>query len=277
MDGGHDVQPIDCIDRDLPAGLPPVDVQDILAASPRFAPGTEAVFYLAQSPYYRDFPAQADHLFGVNSLGPIRAAQAAAEAGVQYFCFTSTGNVYAPSFQSLTEDAPVRRDNPYALSKLMAEEALALFDGDMAIQMGRIFGAFGPGQTSMLPAVLRQRILDGLPIQLSPAETGKADEGLQISFLFVEDLAGGLADLMQRCLGGQAVPSVLNLGGPEAISIRRFADILARNLGKEAIFEITENVRPFDLIADIRRWQDLASPSFTPLEEALARTVNESS
>ena len=97
--------------------------------------GVDAVFYLAQSYYYRDFPHHAEDLFTVNAHGVARAALAACHAGVRFFCYASSGNVYAPSFAALTEQSPVEPHTPYAASKLMGEMAAAAFSSLM--QIGR--------------------------------------------------------------------------------------------------------------------------------------------
>ena len=58
-----------------------------------------SVFYLAQSPFYNDPADHEDHLFGVNTTGAVKAAEAARKAAARFFCYASTGNVYQPSFE----------------------------------------------------------------------------------------------------------------------------------------------------------------------------------
>ncbi len=72
---------------------------DVMRDSIPIPAGTEVVYYLAQSPHYRSFPRGGDELFGVNALGALRVATAAADAGVRVFVFASTGNVYTPGFE----------------------------------------------------------------------------------------------------------------------------------------------------------------------------------
>ena len=137
-----------------PDGLPDgvrFAVVDILRDPLPLPQGIEAVFYLAQSPRYRDFPQGADHLFGVNAYGAIKAAAAARNAGAGVLCYASTGNVYQPSLAPLAESSPCARDDPYALSKLAAEEALRLFRPRLATIAVRLFGLFGPGRRRCFP------------------------------------------------------------------------------------------------------------------------------
>ena len=254
-------------------GDAPIEPLDVLDGELVFPEGIQAVYYLAQSPYYRRFPERADHLFGVNTFGAVKAARAASACDARFFCYTSTGNVYRPSLGPLVETNPVRRDDPYALSKLAAEETLQLFCGQMTVVSVRLFGFLGPGQKKMLPVALLKRVQTGEPITLEPAPGEAGDpEGLTISFGYVEDTARCLEQLGRLALSGTMLPAVLNVAGPEPISVRRFAVALGTIIGIEPRFEHAETTRSFDLIADIGRLRALMNPIFVPFSEAMVRT-----
>ena len=110
----------------------------------------DGVVYLSQSPRYRDVPQHAPHLWGVNVQSALKAAEWASRCGARRFVYTSTGNVYASSFAPLREDAPLRRDSWYALSKVQAEEALALHQRELSVTCARLFGVYGPRQSGKL-------------------------------------------------------------------------------------------------------------------------------
>lgn len=243
---------------------------DVLQAAAAFPAGTDAVFYLPQSAGYRDFPEQADDLFGVGVLGAVRSAMQAREAGAKFFCHASTGSVYAPSFLPRREDAPVAGKDPYALSKLMGEEALDCFRPWLRVLHARIFGAYGPGQKKMLPMLLYERVRKGLPIFLAPSPDGDR-EGLRVSFMYIDDLSDCLLGLAEQAVGGADLPSRLNVAGPEGVSLRRFAGTLAGQLGREALFTEVATPRASDLLADISLLRALVKPSFTGLDEGLRR------
>jgi nucleoside-diphosphate-sugar epimerase len=292
-----------------PVPLPPLSrtgvhfiLHDVLRDEIALPCGIEAVYYLAQSPHYREFPEAVDHLFGVNTYGAIKAARAACAAGAGLFCYTSTGNVYQPSLQPLDESSPVRRDDPYALSKLAAEEALQLLTAHLPVVSVRLFGLFGPGQQKMLPVTLLRKLRAGEPIVLEPAgdwsifrPTGEvctddsvrkhgpvpfspaqsdADEpeGLTISFSYVEDTARCLMELAAHARAGGVLPAVLNVAGAEPISLRRFAVTLGGILGIEPRFERAPTCRSFNLIADVARLQTLLHPVFVPFAAAMQRS-----
>ena len=263
---GYDVAVPDGSPQDLR-----VQPLDILRDEVAFPPGVRAVYYLAQSPRYREFPQAADHLFGVNVLGAIKAARAAVAAGAEIFCYASSGNVYAPSLRPLAESRPVRRDDPYALSKVAAEEALRLFSAHVPVVAVRLFGLFGPGQQTMLPVTLLRKIKAGEPIVLEGVEgEGSEPEGLTISFSFVEDVARCLQQIAETATS--PLPAVLNVAAAEPVSIRRFAATLGDILGITPTFERAKTPRKFNLIADVGLLQALLRPVFLPFPEAMQLT-----
>jgi nucleoside-diphosphate-sugar epimerase len=273
-DEGWEVFGYDALAPRQPPAAAQFTTLDLLRGEVPLPRGIEAVYYLAQSPRYREFPRAADDLFGVNTFGAIKAAQAACAAGAGFFCYASTGNVYRPSLGPLAEDCPLRRDDPYALSKVAAEEALTLFASHLPVVAVRLFGLFGPGQQKMLPVTLLQKIRAGEPIVLEPAEdeTGEP-EGLTISFSFVEDTAWCLRQLAELAhQAASSLPAVLNVAGVEPISVRRFAAQLGGILGVRPQFVRAASVRKFNLIANVDRLQALLRPAFLPFSEAMRRT-----
>ena len=243
-------------------GLLPTDFQ--------VAPGTDAVYYLAQSPHYRDMPAYAAHLLSVNCVSAVQAAAAAVRAGAKRFIYASTGNVYAPAFGPLSEDAPVSRDAWYPLSKLMAEEALRLYNAQMHITAVRIFAIYGPRQQGMLVPKLINSVRNGGDIF---AERNASDEtdlgGLRISPIYIDDAIAVLWKLASR-----TGPSVLNLGGNLVLSISEIAAMIGKELGIPAKVSISERSRTFNLICDTGLLQHLADPTFTSFEHGLRQTIS---
>ncbi len=272
-ESGHDVCGYDVVGKE-DSGTPDIEHLDVLTDKVEFAHGTDWVFYLAQSPFYREFPRRGDHLFGVNVQGAIKAATAAHERDVRFFSYASTGNVYQPSLEPRRESHPLRRDEPYALSKVMAEDALKLFHSPMTVLCARLFGVFGQGQQTMLPVRLREMVKAGQPITLAPApQEIDNPQGLKISLCYVDDVARCLIRLAELATDGNSLPSALNVAGPEPISIRRFAETAGDLMGIEPIFQTATAPRRFDLIAEIGELQSLISPEFTPFGEAMSRTI----
>ncbi len=243
---------------------------DLQREKPPMDDSISVIYYLAQSPYYRLFPQCMDHIFEVNTLGALRAAQAAIDCGCRFFCYASSGSVYQWSFHPLHEGMPVRRNDPYVLSKLAAEEMLRFFSSSFCVLNVRIFGLFGPGQKNMLPAVIRDKISGRETIELQAAHfEGDDSGGLRISFCFVEDASVSLVRLAEQAMAGDTLPEVINLAGPKPISMKEFAEIMGRHMGLKPIFIRSSNLRAFDLIADINLLEQTIQPTFTGLELAV--------
>lgn len=241
----------------------------LLADSVSIPPGTDGVIYLSQSSYYRQMPEKAEHLWGVNVISAMKAAELSRRAGVQRFIYASTGNVYAPSFLPLHEACPVRRDDWYALSKLHAEEVLALFKNDMSVTAARLFGVYGPNQADKLVPNLATAIRSGTPIKLAPNADNDLDAGgLKLSLCYIDDAV----DIFS-CLVSHEGPDVLNIAGKEALSIRDIVLAIGEQCGVAPQFEIASQPRAFNLIADVTKLIGMFNPEFTLFAEGIRRTL----
>lgn len=241
----------------------------LLTDSINIPEGTNCVIYLPQSPYYRQVPEKAEHLWGVNVVSAIKVAELAKRAGVRQFIYASTGNVYSPSFFPLNEESPVRRDDWYALSKLHAEEALALFRNDMSVTLARIFGIYGPEQADKLIPNLVKSVRAGMPVKLAPNPNDELDTGgLKVSLCYIEDALEIFAHLIAK-----EGPNVINLAGPEALSVRGIVQAIGDQLGISPQFETANRSRTFDLVADVTKLTAMFNPKFTPFVEGIQRTL----
>lgn len=234
-----------------------------------FPSGLDAVYYLAQSPRYRQMPEQSSHLFSVNCLAAVQAADAARRVGVKRFVYASTGNVYAPSFSPLSESSPVRRDNWYALSKLMAEDALALYRPYFDVAVARIFGVYGPGQDEKLVPIITQAVRAGrgLFVDRNPVDSTDLD-GLKVSLIYISDVVDALISLI-----GNTHQGSVNFAGSEPISIRKLAISAGNILGVAPKIAVGSANREFDLAADISLYQTLFGVPRVSFENGLRRTL----
>ena len=232
--------------------------------------GTDCLVYLSQSPRYRQMPTEADHVWGVNVVSAIRAANLARQSGVRRFIYASTGNVYAPSFSPLSEECALRRDDWYALSKIHAEEGLALFRNDMSMLSARIFGVYGPGQTDKLVPSLVAAIRAKVPIKLAPNPTDINDtDGLRVSLCYIDDVVEIFSRLVSLDTAG-----AINIAGPRVLSIRDMAEAIGRHIVQSPSFEVASQPRPFDLIADITSLVQVCQPQFTSFDDGLRAALD---
>ena len=227
----------------------------------------DAVIFLSQWPSYGDL-STASQLWSVNVASALAVATAARAAGVRRFVYASTGNVYAPSFDPLSESSPVRRDNAYSLSKVHAEEALALLRPDLQTVCARLFTVYGPGQQGRLVANLAKAVLAGDPVTLQPRVAGVPDEGLRLSLGHVADVCDCLVELAT----GEDPGPVLNVASGEPASLRRIALQIGTALGREVLFRQGDSPRSFDLVADVSLLARRATPLPTSLEDGIAST-----
>jgi 3beta-hydroxy-delta5-steroid dehydrogenase/steroid delta-isomerase len=125
--------------------------------------GVDTVFHAAAVLDFRGFaPRQArERSHSINVLGTRNALEAAAEAGVQRFVYTSTNNV---TFDGPVEDGDetwpyvVKPQDLYTETKILAEKAVLEANGrggmlTCAIRPG---GIYGPGEQLFLPTVVEQ-------------------------------------------------------------------------------------------------------------------------
>ncbi|MCB1738820.1 MAG: NAD(P)-dependent oxidoreductase [Gammaproteobacteria bacterium] len=234
--------------------------------------GVESVIYLAQSPYYHQLPERIGHVVAVNVCAPLEIAEKARSAGVRRFVHLSSGAVYKPSFAPLDERSQVRRDALYPLTKLHAEEALRAFSGYMEINVLRLFAIYGPEQKDKLVPKLADTIAAGRTVTLAPrnadGNTDADDGGLRLSLCYVDDAARIIAHV-----GAHGGPELLNVAGPQALSIRELAIAIGRELGTEPLFVRTEQPRDGDLIADITCLREACNPHFTSFSEGIDYTL----
>jgi UDP-glucose 4-epimerase len=204
----------------------------------------------------------------VNVLSAIHVAEASRRARVKKFVYASTGNVYQRSFAPLAESAPVNRDNWYALSKIHAEEALALFRPELDVTITRLFGVYGPHQHGRLVPNLVRSILEDRDIIVERNPRDAADRnGLRISLCYIDDVVAIL-----RNLDAHAVPLV-NVASDEVLSIRDIALAVGARTGREPRLKLAEQTRENDFVADISRLRQLLKPAFTPFTDGIARVV----
>jgi nucleoside-diphosphate-sugar epimerase len=230
----------------------------------------DAVIWLAQGAGYRDVPAQAVPLVAVNVLGLTRTLDLARRAGARTFVFASTGNVYAPSFQPLDEDAPVEPADFYAWTKLSAEQLLQLYRPWLTVKVVRIFGIYGPGQQQKLVPNLLARIGANQAIQIESIDPAARDEGLRWTPCHVRDAATVLARLLHE----PPDHCTLNLAGPETVSVAQLARLAGRLLARSARLDYAPQSRKRDLIADTTRLRSvLGDHAWVPFAEGLAETV----
>lgn len=227
------------------------------------------VVYLSQSPRTNQVPNEAPHVIAVNSLSPVKVGIAAIKANIKRFIYVSTGTVYKPSFEPLSEESPVQRENWYALSKLHGEESLNLLRSYLEVVVLRPFTLYGPGQVGRLIPNLIESIKNSYPVTIRPREFNDTlDGGLKLSLCHIDDAVAMIRHVIDN--GG---PRIMNISSPEALSIRDIASAIGYSIGINPLFEIAEQIRDGNLIANTEVLQNVIKCKCVSFNEGIQTVI----
>jgi nucleoside-diphosphate-sugar epimerase len=207
----------------------------------------DAVVHLAQSPHFRNFPAQAGDIYGVSAGTTMKLLDWALKAGAQHFVLGSTGGLYGSSKTPISESAHLPHDRGqlgfYFAAKRAAELLAQQYAGQLTVATLRFFFIYGAGQpSSMLMPRLAANVRDGKPITLH------GDDGIYLNPVHVDDAVNAIVSVMNL-----ADSRLLNIAGPEVTTLRRICEEMGRLLGRRPVFDVDMIAQPNHLVADIER------------------------
>jgi UDP-glucose 4-epimerase len=222
-------------------------------------PRLDAIVYLAQSNRFREFPDGAADMFQINVAQPLALAEHGRRAGATRFVYASTGSVYAASDAPVREDGPAPADGFYAASKRSAELLLRNYAPAIGVALLRFFYIYGRGQKSdMLLPRLVGNVRDGRTVTL------QGEDGVRIAPLHASDAAAACIAALD--LEGA---NIVNVAGPEALSLRRVCEIAGERLGRAPEFEVKPGSGQ-SLLPDISLMAELLGPPRIRFEEGVA-------
>lgn len=223
------------------------------------------VVWLAQSGAYRDFPAGARDMFEVNERAFFELLEWSRRSGVRRFIFASTGSVYRSSPLPLVESDPCDVTSMYAATKLNAEHLLRQYSPFFDCIIGRLFVLYGPLQAGTLIADTIARVRDAVPVPLI------GGTGPMLTPLYVGDCVRIFSALVE--MEPTDNPIIVNLAGPETVTLVQIVRAVGSLLGKEPAVEEREGT-PASFVADITKLRRLLPQlSFRSLAEGLEETV----
>lgn len=221
-----------------------------LAASEWTAPvpdSIDAVVHLAQSSAFRDFPARAAEIHAVSAGTTMRLLDWACRAGARQFILGSTGGLYGTSDTAVSESAPIPDQRSqlgfYFAGKRASELLASQYAGQFGVATLRFFFVYGSGQPKeMLMPRLASNIQSGQPVLL------QGEDGIRINPIHVDDAVLAI----ERCLTlGES--RVINVAGPEVVTLRTIAETMSDSLGRAPVFMVDRTAVPNHLFADIAR------------------------
>ena len=240
----------------------------VRAAMERAAP--EAVFHLAGQSSVGDSFADPIGTWEVNATGTLRVADALPPGA--RLLLAGSAEVYGPvpeAEQPITEDRPLRPQNPYAASKAAAEMAALQAGARAGVVVARAFNHTGPGQDGRFA-------LASFAGQLAAIRRGEAEPVLRVGnlsarrdLLDVRDVVRAYLRLVEEGRPGE----VYNVASGEARSIREAVETLVELSGTAARIEVDPaRVRPVDvplLCGDARKLRGLGWEPHIPFRRTL--------
>jgi nucleoside-diphosphate-sugar epimerase len=226
-----------------------LDLSDSSWTPKAFPAQIDAVVHLAQSRRFRDFPDGAKDVFGVNVHATARLLDYALRAGATHFVYASSGGLYRRDEAPLTENAPLELlgDLGFYLGSKAAAEILSQgYASLLTVIILRPFFIYGPGQgRDMLIPRIFDSVKDGRVVRLD------GQNGLLINPVHVEDAAAAVIGATKLGQG-----AVINVAGPETLSLLEIALSVGERLGSLPTFEQTGQasrslVGSIDLMAEL--------------------------
>jgi nucleoside-diphosphate-sugar epimerase len=235
----------------------------------------DAVIHLASiSPvaYSYDHPQE---VFEVNALGTINLAEACLREvpHLRHFLFAGTSEEYGNQTEfPVKEDAELRPNSPYSLSKVAADKYLQYMRDayNFPVTVLRPFNTYGRKDNVHF-------VVERIITQMLQGKTVKLGDPTPVrDFMYVDDHV----DAYLTCLDNEkAKGEVFNFCTGRGISIKELAELIAKLIGFEGeIFWNTIPARPLDIQKLVGSYEKAKrvlgwEPKYT-LEEGLKKTIS---
>lgn len=225
----------------------PHSVTDGHIARCTFEPGASAVIHLAGLTFVPDSWQRPLDFYDVNVLGTANVLEYSRHNHAS-MTFISSYVYGHPSKLPVSEDAPLEAVNPYAHTKVLAEDLCRFYQKHYGVRVAivRPFNLYGPGQPAhfLIPLLVKQAV--------SPdtIEFCVADAQPKRDFVHVDDLVA-----MLLRLAGQFHAGVYNAGSGTSHSIDEIVGMLNTITGSPKPLRDRGERRQnelMDVIADIR-------------------------
>ncbi|HUO25328.1 MAG TPA: UDP-glucose 4-epimerase GalE [Candidatus Aquilonibacter sp.] len=206
--------------------------------------------------------------FANNVAGGLLLLNAAVDAGVRHFIFSSTCAVYGiPAKLPITEDATRQPVNPYGISKLFFENALASYDRAYKLRSVslRYFNAAGADEsgeigevhdpeTHLIPAALKAITGERGELELFGSDYPTPDGTCIRDYIHVNDLADAHVRALQRLEAG-ALSAQYNLGTGRGVSVMEILRTIEEVTGQRVPYHVAPRRAgdPPELVADPTR------------------------
>lgn len=243
--------------------------------------GASVVFHLAALASVPRSVAEPERNFQVNTMGTLRVAQAARNAGVGRVVYSASSSAYGDpvgpdAARPKPETLLPMPLSPYAASKLSGEHIMRAWSASYGLSTVnlRYFNIFGPRQAADSPysgviAIFCKKLLAGE----TPTMFG---DGLQTrDFTYVTNAV--LANLLAAQCPKQLMGEVFNIGAGRSVTLMELFRLIAERSGMPHATPTMEPKRTGDVrhsLADVSAAADvLGYRVVTSLEEGLEATL----
>lgn len=229
--------------------------------------GISAIMHFAAFAYVGESVTNPRRYFENNVTKSLVLLDAAVDAGVRYFVFSSSCATYGtPATVPIGEDTRQQPVNPYGETKLIIEKALRWYGGayDMRWAVLRYFNAAGAEydaglgevhvpETHLIPLVL-DSALGRRIVEIYGDDYPTPDGTCVRDYIHVTDLAEAHVQALEYLFEG-GTSTALNLGTGQGHSVREVINAAEKVTGRRIAFRISPRRAgdPSVLIADPRR------------------------
>jgi len=267
MTGGHE-RNLAHHARDPGLSVEQADIRSLNPDAPLFA-GARLVFHFAGIGDIVPSIERPIEYMDTNVQGTVRVLEAARAAGAEKLVYAASSSCYGLADTPTREDHPLDPQYPYALSKLMGEQAAFHWHRvyRQPVNAIRIFNAYGTrvrttGAYGAVFGVFFRQKLAGKPYTVVGDGTQMRD------FVYASDIAAAFRMAAETELSGR----VWNVGGGNPQSINRLIELI----GGEATYIPKRPGEPDVTWADITRiTTDLGWRPTIPFEEGVRRMMAE--
>lgn len=243
---------------------------DVLSPEARAAVhGADAVVHLAGQGDVQASFEQPFEYSRLNALGTLNVLEGLRQTG-GHLVLASTQRIYAPASEPLREDAALAPTDPYAVSKLVAEQWCRMYAEQLGVPTTtvRLFSVYGPGQvgqgTSGVVSIFLDRARRGEPLEVH--STQRRD------LTYVGDVARGVRLAIER---PHSAGRVYNIATGAGTSLEELARLVCRVAGSSsAVVPPPRGSSEGDRVADISlARRELGYTPMVDLEEGVRRTA----
>ncbi len=248
LDAGYEVTVLDNLVAGHRAAVPPPaklikgDIGDEALLARLFAIGQfDCVLHFAGLIVVPESVEKPDVYFGVRLLNAV------CRHGVRRFIFSSTAAVYGtPEKVPITEDAPLRPDNPYGDTKRIFEELLAAYSRAYGLRYCilryfNVAGAYaGLGEdhrpeTHLIPRILRAALHPGEKFQIYGDDYPTRDGTCVRDYIHIYDLCTAHLVAMEALKDENLI---YNLGSETGSTVKEVFATAAAVVGQEIPYEV---------------------------------------